>query len=336
MTFTFANHNGRTSRMLLTLVAVLAMAGSFVSPAVAQDDDPLKVVASFSILADWAGQVGGEHVDVTSIVPANGDAHTFDPDPATVASIADADVIFVIGPSFDGWMEDVIDSSGTDATVVVIMDSIDLTAANHDHESEEAHDDHEDEAATDDGHSHDHDGADPHIWGDASLVRSAVGVIGETLATADPDNAEAYQANADAYATELEELDAWIHEQVAMIPEENRKLVTSHDTFGYYADAYGFEIIGTALGSVSTESGDPSAADIATLVEQIKGAGVPAIFAENVVNPDLMQSIADETGVELAPPIYSDALGDADSGASTYIDMMRSNTTTIVDALSGE
>jgi zinc/manganese transport system substrate-binding protein len=333
MTFSFANHNARA--FLLTLVAALTMTGSLATSAVAQDDDPLKVVASFSILADWAEEVGGEHVDVTSIVPANGDAHTFDPEPATVASIADADVIFVIGPSFDGWMEDVIDSSGTDATVVVIMDSIDLTLASHDHEGEEqAHDNHEDDAATDDGH--DHGGTDPHIWGDASLAGSAVDVIGETLATADPDNAEAYQANAKAYAAELEELDAWIHEQVAMIPEENRKLVTSHDTFGYYADAYGFEIIGTALGSVSTESGDPSAADIAMLVKQIEGAGVPAIFAENVVNPDLMQAIADEAGVELAPAIYSDALGDADSGASTYIDMMRSNTTTIVEALSGE
>lgn len=336
------SHTGRFSRRSFALAATGVMATSFLAPisrAVAQGGDPLKVVTSFSILADWAAQVGGDAVDVSSIVPANGDAHTFDPDPATVASIADADVMFMMGPSFDGWMESVIESSGTDATVVSILDSIDLTATTHDHGDDHAdesdHDHHEDEHSADE-HGHDHEGGDPHIWGDAMLASAAVTIIGDALAEADPDHADAYARNMEAYNAELEELDNWIHQQVDMIPEENRKIVTSHDTFGFYADAYGFEIIGTAFGSISTESGDPSAADIATLVEEIDDSGVPAIFAENVVNPDLMQAIADEAGVELAPPLYSDALGDEDSAASTYIDMMRSNTTTIVEALSGE
>lgn len=307
------------------------------SRAAAQDGDPLEVVASFSILADWVRNVGGDHVKVTSIVPADGDAHTFDPDPSTVASIADARVVFTIGPSFDGWMEDVIGSSGTDATVVALMDALDVHEPRHDHDDDQAatpDDDHADEEHVDDGHDHGDD--DPHIWGDVMLAAEAARVIGMTLAEVDPDHADAYAANTDTYVAELEELDGWIHEQVETIPEANRKIVTSHDTLQYYAAAYGFEVIGTALGSLSTESGDPPAGEIAGLVGQIEEAGVPAIFAENVMNPDLMQAIADEAGVELAPPLYSDALSDEDGDAATYTDLMRANTTIIVTALGGE
>lgn len=340
----------RLTRRAFARGATLALAAPLVaqrSGAAAQDGS-LRVVASFSILADWAARVGGDQANVTSIVPANGDAHTFDPDPATVAAIADADVILMMGPSFDAWMESVIESSRSDAAIIGILDHIDLNAtthhhdgddedAGHDHEDEETHDhdeDHaEDEHSSDDGH--DHGGVDPHIWGDALLAARAVGVIGEALMEAAPDHADVFRQNTDAYVAELEELDGWIHEQVETIPPENRRIVTSHDTFGYYAAAYGFEIIGTAFGSISTEGGDPSARDIAMLVEQIADSGVPAIFAENVVNPDLMQAIADEAGVELAPALYSDALGEDGSGAETYIDMMRTNTTTIAEALGG-
>ena len=151
-----------------------------------------------------------------------------------------------------------------------------------------------------------------------------------------PGPCELYEANAAAYIAELEALDASIREQVGTLPEERRKLVTSHDTFGYFADAYGFDVLGTALGSLSTEAGDPSARDIATLITEIEEAGVPAIFAENVANPDLMESIAAEAGVSLAPRLYTDALGPQGSPGETYIGMMQSNVTTIVDALSGD
>lgn len=314
-----------------TAAALVAPAALSAIPLRAAAADRLRVVASFSILADWAANVGGEQVEVTSIVPPNGDAHTFDPEPSTVAAIADANAIFTVGPSFDGWMTAVIDSSGTDATVVTLLDAIDVHQPRHVHDGEATAT--PGSAPADDGH--DHGEVDPHIWGDAMLAAAAAKVIGQTLADADPDNAEAYAANTAAYVAELEGLDAWIHEQVATIPEENRKIVTSHDTLEYYAAAYGFEVIGTALGSLSTESGDPSAGDIAKLVGQIEDAGVPAIFAENVMNPDLMQAIADEAGVDLAPPLYSDALSDADGDAATYIDLMHANTSIIVTALGG-
>jgi ABC-type Zn uptake system ZnuABC Zn-binding protein ZnuA len=312
----------RAFARLAALLAAPAPSLLQVSRAGAQGSDPLKVAASFSILADWVSNVGGDAVAVTSIVKAGGDAHTFDPDPATVASIADAEVIFAIGAGFEGWLADMVEASGNNAPLIEVMTLI---------TGEEEHD-YEEEA--DSGHGH--GAGDPHIWGDVANAIAAVELIRSTLAKVDPDRADIYASNAEAYTAQLKELDAAIREQVATIPEENRKLVTSHDTFAYYAKAYGFEVIGTALGSISTESGDPSARDIATLVESIRETGVPAIFAENVVNPALMQSLADEAGVELAPALYSDALGEEGSDGTTYIDMMTYNTATIVTALQGD
>lgn len=333
---------------IAAILALLLAPLVFAPRASADEHDPVKIVASFSILADWIENVVGDSAEVTSIVPAGGDAHTFDPDPATVASIADADIIFAIGSGFEPWLADMMESSGTEAAYVEMTQ--DMTLLTADHEDEDSHADHtgehdhaehadEDDHAhheDEDGHAHHDEGdGDPHIWGDVSNVISSVELIGATLAGVDPDNADTYRANADAYTAQLQELDASIREQVATIPEENRKLVTSHDTFEYYARAYGFEIIGTALGSLSGETGDPSAREIAALVEDIREAGVPAVFAENVVNPSLMQSIADEAGVELAPTLYTDALGEEGSEVRSYIELMTYNTDTIVTALGG-
>lgn len=305
-------------RSMTALAAVAPLTGRL--NAVAQGD-AIKVVTSFSILEDWVANVGSDVVTLSSIVPAGGDAHTFDPDPATVASIADADVIFSIGSGFDAWIADMINASGTDAIFLPLTDHLDL----HDTAHDEHHEDHDDE--------HDHGDTDPHVWGDAHLVIHCVELIRDTLAEADPDRADQYREYAEGYISELEALDADIHERIETIPEGNRKLVTSHDTFGYYANAYGLEVIGTALGSVTTEGGDPSARDIAELVDDIRESGVPAIFAETIINTDLMQAIADEAEVELAPPLYSDALGEPGSDGDSYIAMMTYNTETIATAL---
>lgn len=320
-----------SSAVRLFAAASMLLAG-LAATSVSAQDDPLQVVTTFSITADWAANVGGENATVTSIVPAGGDAHSFDPSPATVADLSDADVVISIGPGFDGWVGDVLASSGTEATHIELTADMTLLPAEDD---EHAHED-DGHADEDDHDGHDHGAGDPHIWGDVENAIASVEMIRDTFIEADADHAQVYEENAAAYIASLEDLDAWILEEVETIPGENRHLVTSHDTFGYYAEAYGFDIIGTALGSITTESGDPSAADIAALVESIRGADVPAIFAENVVNPDLMQAIADEAGVELAPALYSDALGEEGSDGATYIDMMTYNTNTIVDALSGE
>ena len=158
----------------------------------------------------------------------------------------------------------------------------------------------------------------------------------QQLDDSDPDNAATYDANATTYIAELEALDSAIRADTQAIPDDQRKLVTTHDTFGYYAHAYGFEILGTALDSVSTEGGDPSAEEIADLVATIQEAGVPAIFAENISNNDLMQVIADEAGVDLAPPLYTDALGEPGTDGDTYVEMMTYNTGVITNALTGE
>jgi len=173
----------------------------------------------------------------------------------------------------------------------------------------------------------------PHVWHD---VQNAIVMVREAeaaLSEADPENAGAYGENADEYVAGLEELDGEVERLTAEVPRENRRLVTAHDTFGYFADAYGFEVVGTALDSFSTEASDPAAGRTAALADEIQATGVTAIFPENISNPALMQSIADEAGVELAPPLYTDALGEPDGEAGTYVDMMRYNATTISEAL---
>lgn len=338
--------------LLLAVIALLAVPLTTVPRANAQEGEPLKVVATFSILADWVQQVGGDRVEVVTIVPAGGDAHAFDPNPDQVGQIADADLIFEIGAGFETWLDDMIAASGSDAQRIVVSDGLDLIGATEegdDHEGEETHAEeaspeaeHEHEASPETGHAeesgddHEHGEFDPHIWHDVANAIAIVEVIRAQLGMADSANAATFDANATAYTAELTELDTFIREQTGTLPEDRRKLVTSHDTFGYYARAYDFEIVGTALSSLTTESGDPPASEIAALVEQIQNSGVPAIFAENVSNPDLMQAIADEAGVTLAPTVYTDALGEPGSDGETFISMMRYNTTTIVTALSAE
>jgi ABC-type Zn uptake system ZnuABC Zn-binding protein ZnuA len=291
-------------------------------------DDPLQVVASFSILGDLVEQVGGDAVQVTTLIGPGVDAHTYDPAPADLVVLADADVIFENGLGFEPWLEGFYESTQPPGTRIIVSEGITPREAG------EASDAHEEEAdAHEEGEEHEHGEYDPHAWHDVANVIVIVGTIRDALAAADPANAALYEANAAAYITELQALDTAIREQVATLPEDRRKLVTSHDTFGYFADAYGFEILGTALGSLSTEAGDPSARDIAMLIAQIEEAGVAAIFAENVANPDLMESLAAEAGVALAPALYTDALGPEGSPGETYVGMMRSNVTTIVEAL---
>lgn len=159
-----------------------------------------------------------------------------------------------------------------------------------------------------------------------------VTVVAEALAEADPSNAASYQANRDRYISELRELDAWVRTQVEMIPAEKRVLVTAHDTFGYFAEQYGFRTV-TVLGSVSSEINDPSAAAVVDVVEQIKATGVTAVFAENIINPRLTEQIARQSGVTVVATLYTDALGSADAGGTSYIAMIRHNVQTMAEAL---
>jgi zinc/manganese transport system substrate-binding protein len=317
--------------LMSSLIALAPLALLLLTPpSLAQtpgSGEPIQVVASFSILGDLVKNVGGEAVAVTTLIGTGVDAHTYDPAPADLVVLTKADVIFENGLGFEPWLDRFYASAQPPGARVVVTEGITPREAGAD--------EHEEAQVEEDG-AQEHGQFDPHVWHDIANVVVMVGNIRDALVAADPARTELYEANAAAYVAELEALDASIREQVSTLPEERRKLVTSHDTFSYFAAAYGFEVLGTALGSLSTEAGDPSARDIATLIAEIEEAGVPAIFAENVANPDLMESIAAEAGVSLAPPLYTDALGPQGSPGETYIGMMQSNVTTIVDALSGD
>lgn len=306
----------RTFAVVTLVLLLLPHATTAQTPAAGE---PLQVVASFSILGDLVQQVGGDAVQVTTLIGPGVDAHTYDPAPADLVALEVADVVFENGLGFEPWLDQFYESTAPAAARVVVTDGIAPRPAAEEHEGEEQ----------------EHGAFDPHVWHDVANAVVMVENIRDGLIAADPARQETFEANAAATIGELEALDAWVREQVDTLPPERRKLVTSHDTFGYFADAYGFEVVGTALGSLSTEAGDPSARETATLISDIQAAGVPAIFAENVSNPALMESIAAEAGVTLAPPLYTDALGAPGSPGETYAGMIRGNVTTIVDALSG-
>jgi zinc/manganese transport system substrate-binding protein len=314
--------------LAIALTLILSLGGLLAGPVSAQDSGKLKVVATFSILGDVVQNVGGDAVDLTTIVGPDGDPHTFEPKPDQISALADAKLIFENGIGFETWLDDMYSSSGSSATRVVVTDGLPLLAFNG--QSDVPATPH----ATGDGHGHDEH--DPHVWQDVSNVIAEVGTIRDALIDADPAHADTYTANAAAYTSQLQELDGKIRQMVETLPADKRVLVTSHDSLGYFAHAYGFTIAGTALGSLSTEGADPSAGDIARLIDQIKATGVPAIFAENVESQDLMQQIARDAGVTLAPPLYTDALSKADGPAATYIALMTYNATTIVTALGGK
>lgn len=332
--------------LLAPLALVLALP-SCGSQSAGQDSagGEARVVASNSMVGDLVENVAGDGVEVTTLVGPNEDIHNFEPSPSVSADLADADVVFENGLELEPWMDDLYESSGTGADRVALgeAEGIELLTAGeegHDHGGEDSHgeehegDEHsEDEGDEADGHSDEHGEYDPHVWHDADNAIEMVEEIEATLSEADPDNADTYEANATEYASELEELDSDIQGTVDEIPEEERKLVTAHDTFGYYAEAYGFEVVGTSLESFSTEASDPAAGETAELADEIKRTGVPAIFPENVSNQAVMENIASEAGVELAPPLYTDALGEPDGEAGTYVEMLRYNTGTIAEGL---
>lgn len=287
--------------------------------------DRLSVIATFSVLGDLVHNVAGDLVDLKTLVPAGGDAHTFEPSPADSVALAEADLVFENGLEFEAWLPDLFTASASKAQQIVVTEGIKaIDAAEGEHAEEAEHSEEE---------VHGHGEHDPHVWHDVGNAIQMVENIRDGLVAADPANAAVYQSNAETYLHQLKQLDAFVVERVNTLPAERRKLVTTHDTFGYFARRYSFEIVGTALGSVSTEVADPAAATIAALIEQIKATGVPAIFTENIASGSLTERIAHEAGVKLAPVLYTDALGEPGREGDTYEKMMRYNVETIVTAL---
>lgn len=337
------------------LRALLASAVLLATSGLTAAADRLSVIASFSILEDFAREVGGERVRITTLVGPDGDAHVYEPKPADAAAVAAADVVLVNGLQFEGFLQRLIEASGTEAEIVEVSKGAELLPAVGGHVASE-HDaagrsraqpgaaeaqgevEHGETLHAGAHHRHtevgepQHGATDPHAWQAVPNAVVYVRNIAEAFCTADLEGCDAYEANAAAYETKLEALDAEIKAAVAAIPPERRVIITSHDAFGYFEHGYGIDFI--APEGVSTES-EASAADIAALIRQVREDNAAAIFVESITDRRLIEQIASETGLKVGGELYSDALSDANGPAATYIDMMRHNIGTIRGAVTG-
>ena len=301
--------------------SALLMLGLLVSPlALAK----VPVTATFSILGDLVQQVGGDQVSVSTLVGPNGDAHVYQPTPQDIRTLAQSKLLVSNGLSFEGWLERLDTASGFKGVKVVASQGIQP----HQMAEEEGHEHaaHEHEA---EGHHH-HGGLDPHAWNNPANVLIYVDNIARGLSQVDPEHASLYQQNAARYKAQLQKLDADYRARFAKLPAERRRAITSHDAFGYLAQAYHLTLIGAQ--GLSTEA-EPSAATIAGLIRQIRDEKIPALFIENISNPNLIQQIERETDARVGGELYSDALSPAGGEAATYLAMLEHNLSTLLAAL---
>lgn len=318
----------------LWLIAA-ALALSTALPANAADK--LKVVATFSVLGDLATEIGGDHVEVRTLVGPNGDAHTFEPSPADAKAMGGAAVLVENGLGLEGWLGRLITVSGFKGEKVIATEGVKPIAwtgaeeeEGHDHDKPEAkaeagHDGHD--HAAHEGHSH---SVDPHAWQNPLNGVLYVQNIVAGLSAADPEHAAEYKAKGDQLASALQAIDTNFKAEFAKVPAERRKIVTSHDAFGYFADAYGIQFV--APEGVSTES-EASAADVAKIIRQIKAEKIMSLFAENITDPRLLNQIARETGVTIGGELFSDALSPPDGPAPTYLKMFENNGAKLLAAM---
>jgi zinc/manganese transport system substrate-binding protein/manganese/iron transport system substrate-binding protein len=298
------------SALVLSLVLIACSGGaSDGSAAPTAEPEALRVVATTTVFADLVGQVGGSHVVVTSLVPMGGEVHTFDPSPSDVVRVAEAQLVVMNGVGLDDWLADVVADAGSTAPILELaegLDGVDYLKGDAD----------EGEAVN------------PHLWLDVSHARRYAARIGEALAETDPDHAGDYRSAAAAYDARLGELDTEIRSRIGELPEANRRIVSFHEAFPYFAAAYGLEIVGVI---VDAPGQDPSAGEIAELVGAIRASGAKAVFTEAQFSPDVAQTVATEAGIAVVRDLHTDSLGD--TPATTYLAMMRSNTDKVVEAL---
>lgn len=304
-------------RVLRGAVLLLGMLMAAAIPANAGEGGRLRVVASFSILADMAREVGGDRVEVASLVGPEADAHGYAPSPGDGKRLAQADIVIVNGLGFEGWLDRLVRASGTKAPVVVASKGVRPLDAPEEH----GHDGH--------GHAH---GPDPHAWQSVANAKIYAANIRDGLIKVDPANAADYARQADAYLAKLDALDTEVRAALAAIPEGNRRIITTHDAFGYFAAAYGMTFI--APQGVSTES-EASPRDVAALIRQIKREHIPAVFVETITDPRLMEQVTRESGARIGGRIHSDALSAPGGPAASYIEMMRANAKAFGEALKG-
>jgi zinc/manganese transport system substrate-binding protein len=288
------------------LIAVALLASS--APTLAAEK--LKAVATFSILGDMVSRVGGDHVEVTTIVGPNSDTHVYEPKPADAKSLAAAQVFFANGLGFEGWMERLVEATGFKGETVIASTGV------------------KSRSMIEDGVQK----TDPHAWQNLANGLLYVKNIADGLCKADPQDCDSFRRNAAAYVAEIADLDAEVKARIAAVPEAKRKVITTHDAFGYFGAAYGVTFM--APEGYSTEA-EASAADVAKLINQIKADKVTALFVENMSDPRLIEQIAHETGVKAGGALFADALSEKGQGGETYLQMFRHNIALLAPAMAG-
>jgi zinc/manganese transport system substrate-binding protein len=291
--------------LALALVAAPAVAGCGSDSGSGAD---VSAVASTTEVADLVRNVGGEQVDVHGLLSPGADPHGYEPRPSDATSIVDAAVVFKSGGEVDEWLDELVDNAGGDANVIDLIDSVRTIEV--------------------DGET------DPHWWQDPRNAVLAVAAIRDALSDADPDGRRVYERNAAAYSRELRGLDEEIAACIEKVPAAKRKLVTTHDSLGYFARRYGIDVVGSVIPSLSTQA-QPSAGDIADLVDQVRDEGVEAVFPEAETSERLEEALAREAGARVGDPLWADTLGGEGSGAATYVDAMAANTAALVEGMSG-
>ena len=323
-------------RGLVAMIAGIAM----VATGCGDDDDAAAgadrptIAVTTTILGDVVENLVGDELDVVTVMPVGADPHAFQASAQQVAAIGDAEVLIVNGAGFEAGLVDVIEAAEGDGVPVFeaisAVETIEFGKGGHDHGDEHGDEDHADEEG------HDHEGADPHFWTDPARMAVAADAIADFLvATVDGVDVDALTASAEDYIAELETVDAEVVDTLRPIDDGNRVLVTNHDSFGYLADRYEFEVVGTVIPSGSTTEG-VSAGELAELAQVVEHEGVPAIFAETTVSDELAQTLAAEVGSDIAVvELFTGSLGDSGSGAETYVAMVRTNAQRIAGALTG-
>jgi zinc/manganese transport system substrate-binding protein len=291
---------------LAVLVAPLLLAAVGAQAA----DARLKVVASFSVLADIVKNVGGDHIDLTTLVGPDGDAHVFEPTPADAKAVAEADIVFVNGLGLEGWMDRLIQSAAYKGPVVAATTGVTPRTMEEDGN-----------AVT-----------DPHAWQDLNNGRLYVANVAAALAAADPRDAQDFRQAAAAYTAAIEAKDKWVRAELTAVPAGQRKIITSHDAFGYFGAAYGIAFL--APEGVSTDA-EPSAGGIARLVQQMKSKGIRIVFFENMTSPKLVETLASEAGAKVGGTLFSDALSPPGGPADSYLKMFDNNVPQLKAAMLG-
>jgi manganese/iron transport system substrate-binding protein len=304
----------KISPLCLGILLLLSLFGCTPSESQQSEDGKPQVVATSTIIADLAEEVGGEEINLTGILQPGADPHVYEPVPADSRVLETADLILYNGYNLEPGIIKLMNASGGKAKKLAVGEVVKPLKLEK---------------------SKGQIVPDPHVWGSAENAISMVNAIRDSLIDLSPEDKEKFTQNAAELTKELQQLNSWIKQQIQTIPPEKRKLITTHDAFQYYANTYGMEIVGTLIG-ISTEE-KPSAKTVKELVDAIKKIGIPAIFAETTINPTLIKTVAEDAGVKLSQnPLYSDSIGAKGSDGDTYIKMMAANTRTIVEALGGK